>query len=262
MDYSLIISEMQWSYSRLTSFEDCKYRWLLQYVLKKRRGEPQFFATYGTFMHEVLEKYLSGMMQKEELVPYYLEHYDEQVVGDAPSQKIADNFFNNALTYLQTIDFPYHDIVSTEKKVQFNIDGYQFIGFIDVLAVQGKEYHIIDHKSHGLLPRTNRRFQTVSDKELDKYLRQQYLYAIPIKEEYGRFPATLNFNCYRHGRFITEKFDINRLEQTKQWVREQIDKIMHEQGWDASPDAFRCNYICDMKDHCKFCPKYQQGNKR
>lgn len=257
-----MISEMEWSYSRLTSFEDCKYRWLLQYILKKKRGDPQFFSTYGTFMHDILERYLSGRLKKEELVPHFLEHYDEQVVGEAPSPKIADNFFNHALTYLQTIDFPYQDIVSTEKKVKFKVDDYNFVGYIDVLARRGKGYHIVDHKSHGLLPRTNRRFQTVSDKELDKYLRQQYLYAIPIKEEYGSFPKTLNFNCYRHGRFITERFNIDRLEQTKQWVRDQISEIMHEQDWDANPEPFKCNFICDMKDHCRFCPRYQCGGKR
>lgn len=255
---------MEWSYSRLTSFEDCKYRWFLQYIKRKPRGKPQFFATYGTFMHEILENYLSGNLPREELVPYFLDKYDESVVGTAPNQKISTNFFNSALAYLRTIDFPFssNEIVETEKEVRFEIGGYRFVGYIDVLAKRGKSFHIVDHKSHGLMPRTNRKYQTASDKELDQYLRQQYLYALPIREQLGSFPKTLSFNCYRHGRFITEKFDFNVMEQTKQWAVDRITEIMKEQDWDASPDLFKCNYICDMKDHCEHCPKLRNGVRR
>lgn len=260
MNYRHIISDMEWSYSRLTSFEDCKYRWLLQYVMHKKRGDPQFFATYGTFMHEIMEKYLGGELSKDELVPYFLEHYDEEVSGNAPSQKIADGFFEKALAYLRTIDFPYKNIAATEKKVNFKVGPYNFVGYIDVLAEtdSGKGTHIIDHKSHGLLPRSKRKVPTVSDRELDSYLRQQYLYSKAIKEELGEFPQTINFNCYRHGRMITEPFDYTAYEETLRWAEETIEKIMREEDWNPSPDAFKCNYICDMKDHCEFCPKFKE----
>jgi len=255
--------ETVWSYSRLTSFDDCKYRWFLQYVLKKKRGEPQFFSTFGTFIHEILEKYLSGKLEKDELVQYFLENYDENVVGEAPTERIANNFFESALSYLKSVDFPFKSIVATEKKVNFKIGDYKFVGYIDVLATKGKRYHIVDHKSHGLRHRSGRRFQTAYDKELDQYLRQQYLYSIPIYDEYGQYPKTLNFNCYRHGRFISEPFDYTRLEETKDWAVAQIEKIRREHDWDANPDAFKCNYICDMRDHCPYRAQYKsRGGRR
>lgn len=259
MDYSFIIEDMVWSYSRLTSFEDCPYRWYLQYILRKPRGEPQFFATYGTFMHSVMEQYLSGKLSREELVPYFLENYDEQVSGTAPSKKIRDNFFTSALTYLQNFNFPYKDNIAVEKRVSFQIDGYQFIGFIDVLSETGKQLHITDHKSHGLLPRSGRKFPTKYDRELDDYLRQQYLYSIPVKDEYGRYPKTLNFNCYRHGRFITEQFDPLKLHEVKQWAVNSIERIKNERDWEPNPDAFKCNFICDMRGQCEHCPAMKRG---
>ena len=150
-EYERAISAMLWSYSRLSSFDDCKYGWFVRYIaynkeldqvyrkvmewMKKRlddetyqkvlehtavriKPEPHFFSTYGRFMHHVLEQYLSQALKKEELVPYFLDNYDDQVVGKAPSKKVEDSFFNNSLSYLENIDFPYDikDIVATEKE--------------------------------------------------------------------------------------------------------------------------------------------------
>lgn len=230
----------------------------MQYILKKKRGEPQFFATFGTYIHEILEMYLSGKLEKDDLEVYFLDNYDERVKGEAPSEKIAENFFNKALEYLKTIDFPLKNIVETEKEVHFKVGEYPFVGYIDVLAMKGKQYHIVDHKSHGLRYRSGRKFQTSYDKELDQYLRQQYLYSIPIHDEFGRYPKTLNFNCYRHGRFITEPFDFEKLEETKKWALRRIREIRSEQEWEAHPDAFMCNYICDMRDSCPYRAQFKR----
>lgn len=255
----MIDPETVWSYSRLTSFGDCKYRWFLQYVLKQKRGEPQFFATFGTYIHEILEQYLSGKLQKEDLEVYYLDNYDERVKGDAPTEKIASNFFSSGLDYLKNVDFPFQNIVEVEKEVHFCVGNYPFVGYIDVLAMKGKQYHIVDHKSHGLRHRSGRKFQTSYDKELDQYLRQQYLYSIPIHDEFGRYPKTLNFNCYRHGRFISEPFDYDKLEETKRWALNRIKEIKCEEEWDANPDAFVCNFICDMRENCQYRARYRKG---
>ena len=134
------------------------------------------------------------------------------------------------------------------------IGPYNFVGFIDVLAEENG-LHIADHKSHGLRFRSNRKFQTEYDKELDRYYRQPYIYSIPIKEEYGKWPATLDFNCYRHGRFIAEAFDEERLGQVKQWALNRIEEIKKERGFEPDPEFFRCTYICDTAESCPFRAK-------
>lgn len=292
-EYELAISNMKWSYSRLTSFEDCKYGWFVRYIAYNKKldqvyrkvmewmrdkfdeetyqkivqhtavrikPEPHFFSTYGSFMHHIMEQYLSSVLPKEKLVSYFLDNYDEQVEGKAPSKKVEDNFFNSSLSYLENIDFPYDikDIIGVEKEVKFKIGSYNFVGFVDVLAdVDG--LHISDHKSHGLRFRSNRKFQTEYDKELDRYYRQPYLYSIPIKDEYGKYPATLDFNCYRHGRFISEEFKEERLEEVKEWAVDRIEEIKKEREFESSPDFFRCTYICDTAESCPFRAKGKRG---
>ena len=227
VDYSMIIDDMLWSYSRLSSFDDCKYGWFLKYIKHAPKGEPHFFSTYGSFCHDVLEKYLSGELTKDELVPYFLEHYDEKVEGRAPSKKVEENFFNSSLAYLEEIDFPFKDIEATDK-------------------------------SHGLRPRSGRKVQTEYDKELDQYLRQQYLYAIPIYDETGEYPQTISFNCYRHGRFITEQFDPERMEKVRKWAADKIEEIRNEKDWEANPEEFRCTFICDCADNCPYKAEYKR----
>lgn len=257
MRYGFIVDDMEWSYSRLSSFDDCKYSWYLKYIEALPKDRDCFFATYGGFVHKVLELYLSGELSKDEASVYFLDNYDEQVKGAAPNEKISTNFFNQSLDYIEKLDnFPYKRIVATEKEVHFEIDGRRFVGFIDVLAQdEHGELHIIDHKSHRLRKRSGRKIQTTYDKELDQYLRQQYLYTIPVFEEFGRFPETISFNCYRFNQMITEDFNPEMLDRTKQWAVNQIDRIRNEDEWEASPDAFRCNYLCDHADSCEFCYK-------
>lgn len=170
----------------------------------------------------MLELVLSGQLSKDEAIDYFLDHYDEKVQGEPPSKQVADGFFDKTLSYLQGFSFPYTDILATEKEVRFELGGKPFVGYIDVLARDGNDLLIIDHKSHGLRERSGRATPTKYDMELDDYLRQQYLYSIPIYELFGQFPATLSFNCYRFGRFIKEPFDKARLEETKQWALQRI----------------------------------------
>ena len=55
--YAPVIEDMTWSYSRLKAFEDCPYKWYLRYIrFPKAKGVDQFFADYGTFIHELIRE--------------------------------------------------------------------------------------------------------------------------------------------------------------------------------------------------------------
>ena len=45
MDYSCIVGQMTWSHTRLVTFEDCPYKFLLRYILDLPPGE-HFFSSY------------------------------------------------------------------------------------------------------------------------------------------------------------------------------------------------------------------------
>ena len=68
---------MVWSYSRLTSFEECPYRWFLSYLYRDEYGRPLkkksgFFAEFGSYIHLIMQMYLDGVLKKNELSTFYV----------------------------------------------------------------------------------------------------------------------------------------------------------------------------------------------
>ena len=91
MRYDLTIDAMEWSYSRLSAFEDCPYLWLQRYIYKIP-CQSKFFAQYGSLMHAIIQQYLTGALQKEELVSYFLSHFIADITAKAPSHKLYMNY--------------------------------------------------------------------------------------------------------------------------------------------------------------------------
>lgn len=250
MNYSFIISDMTWSYSRITAYEDCPYRFYLTYI-KKTKGVRHFFTDYGSFMHLIIEKFLTGELKKSELVGYYLTNLKRNVIGKAPSQTIFQNYFRQGLAYLSQIEEPDNEVIGVEKKVEFMLDDKNFIGYIDkVSKCDGIE--ITDNKSRALKQRSTRKKPTKTDEELDKYLRQLYIYSIAIEKEYGELPKSLIFNCFRTQTTIKEPFDIVAYEDTKKWALNTIDTITKESEWKPNIEWFKCKHLCDVCAECEY----------
>lgn len=250
MQYSHIIDDMTWSYSRITAYEDCPYRFYLKYI-KKTRGVRHFFSDYGSFMHLIIQKYLTGELKKEELVGYYLANFRQNVIGKAPSQSIFANYFQQGLEYLKNIAPINEKIIGVEKEVVFDLNGKDFVGYIDKVS-ENNGLIITDNKSRTLKPRSKRKKPTKTDKELDNYLRQLYIYSIPIEKEYNELPKKLKFNCFRAQTEITEEFNIDTYEQTKKWAIDTIKTITNEEKWKPNIDWFRCKYLCDVCNECEY----------
>lgn len=253
MKYDFIISEMQWSYSRLTSFEQCHYGWLLHYVLHQPT-ESGFFAEYGSFMHLVLEQYLNGVLEKDELVEYYTRHYHSQVASQPYSKSLADKYYQNGIKYLLSIDFPHRNIVSVEERLEFIIGDMPFIGYVDVISEEDGELVITDHKSHDLKPFSKKypAKKTQTDIELESYLRQLILYAYGVKLKYGKYPKTLEFNCFKSGTMIRVPFDESSVQKTIDWALRTRQEIIEESAWKPNIDYFYCENLCDCRKSCEY----------
>ena len=89
-------------------------------------------------------------------------------------------------------------------------------------------------------------------KELDKYLRQLYVYSKAVYNLCGRYPDYLEFNCFRTGAWITEPFDREKYIETEKWASELIEKITSTDNWYANGDFFFCNNLCDVCGECEY----------
>jgi RecB family exonuclease len=251
VSFAPLIDDMTWSYSRIKSFEDCHYRWYLKYI-RNVAGKEMFFASYGSFLHKLLELYYTGELKKEQLPDVYLAKFKEEVALPAPNMQVFNNYFLGGLWYLRSFkDFPFNTL-AVEQEVHFSIDSLPFVGYIDYLGKSDGDLYIVDNKSRALKPRSTRSKPTKGDAELDSYLRQLYLYAIPVREAYGVFPKSLCFNCFRTDTFIMELFRADAYEETKQWALDNVSSIRETEEFKPSVEYFKCRYLCEVNDHCEY----------
>lgn len=143
-------------------------------------------------------------------------------------------------------------MLGVEKRVNFEIDAMPFVGYIDYLGEKDGEYYIIDNKSRDLKPRSNRAIPTVKDQELDSMLKQLYLYSTAIKQEYGKFPKALCFNCFRTGVFIEEPFNEDAYNEAVNWAKVKIEEIKATDDFYPNRDFFSCFYICGVSNDCVY----------
>ena len=155
--------------------------------------------------------------------------------------------------YLKTLSFPARKILKVEDEMRFEFAGHPFIGFLDVLSEDdsGKLY-ITDHKSRALKPHSHRVKPTQSDRELDQYLRQLYIYASAVSQLYGRYPDFLEFNCFRTRTWICEPVQYERMVEVEAWAARLIEKITATDDWYANFSFWFCKHLCDVQADCEY----------
>lgn len=256
--YSYITSQMTWSFSRISAFYECPYRFFLRYIALCE-GVPGFFASFGSFIHRLLQLYLSGEISRSQAVQRYILGFRDEVPMTAPSPQIFSSYYISGLEYLHGLERPSGTILGIEEEFQFEIEGFPFVGFADLVMRDGDSIAIVDHKSRALKPRSGRSKPTKGDAELDSYLTQLYLYANPVRTKYGAFPDALIFNCYRTGTVISEPFCAEAYERSKAWAVDGIRQILSAQSWRPNVDYFRCRHLCDVAQDCDYYQLWEGG---
>ena len=183
---------------------------------------------------------------------YYINEYCNQVVGKPQKMTTAVNYFNQGFEAVLNLKPAPYEILGVEKEVHWKLGGRDYVGYIDLLLRSEDGIIIVDHKNRDLKPRSTRAKPTKTDEELSQYLRQLYMYSTPVYEEYGIYPISLQFNVYRTGVQIKERFDMREYEKTLQWAINKSSEIEHNDNWSPTVDFFRCRYLCDVRDTCEY----------
>lgn len=245
--YKAIVNNMRFSYSRVSCFNDCRYQWFLKYI-DESEDKELFYASYGKLVHSILERFYTGKLQRDELTATFLREFSA-VAQPYPSDKIAASYVEKGINYFNNFEPVDGKILGVEKKVEFNIGGYDMIGFIDLLYEKDGEIYVLDNKSRELKPRSKKN-NLVKDKELDDMLKQLYVYSAAVYDEYGKFPKYLCFNCFKNGVFIQEEFNEDAYNKALRWVVDTIGKIRDAEDFYPAIDYFKCRYLCGVHDEC------------
>lgn len=218
-----------------------------QQYIDKVPAEGNAFSDYGTLCHELLEEWAKGVLPEFAQAEEYEKRYEKSVTHSFPPfpKGMSQKYYDAGLAYFNEFDGFGDDveILTVEEKFEIDIEGYTFVGVADQVIRDKNtgEITVIDHKSKSA---------SQMKKDLPTYRKQLYAYAAFVKQKFGVYPAKQQFNMFKEGTFIDEKFDLDEYNKTIQWIVDTIESILFEVDWMVSTSSYYCRFVCGCLDYC------------
>lgn len=249
---------MIYSHSRLSTFEQCPYKFKLRYIDKIKREEAESVEAFvGKRVHETLQKLYDDMLlTKENTLGDLFTYYDKiwrENWNDAIAivrkkytkddyykfgKKCVENYYNRYKPFNQSLT------VGTEVPVTFCLDDegkYAITGFIDRVAHVNGRFEAHDYKTSSSLPTQEKVDQ---DRQLSFYqMAIQKMW--PEAKEVDLIWHYLAFDVR-----MTSQRNNSDLEKIKQATIELINTIEMAKIYPARESA-----LCKWCEYPDICPK-------
>ncbi len=256
-----------YSHSRISTYENCPYKFKLRYIDKVKTDKETIEAFLGSRVHETLE-WLYEQVKMENLpsLKKVLRHYEKdwkrnfnnqiRIVKDFSEKNYYKKGRKFIINYYKRYKPFKENTIETEKRIVVNLDGkgrYKLQGYIDRLVYNKdkKEYEIHDYK-------TNNYLKTQDDLDQD---RQLALYSIAINESY---PDANKICLVWHFLAFDKEFcsyrDGEEIEKLKKDTIEIIKEIeTHEKsGKEWKPKK---SNLCKWCEYRELCPEFKHLTK-
>ena len=245
-----------YSYSQLSSFDECPYSFYLQRIEKVPEQLSNAFAERGSLIHDLLDKWAKGILKKDDMVAEYERRYADEVITAFPRMMkgYAEKAYYQGIEFLENFDeFQGYKVVSAEEKFTIDLpltDGTsrKFTGIVDLILRKEwtNELIICDHKSKSM---------DSFKKAEDEMYRQQLLYTQYVYEKYGEWPSELMFHLFGDaGSKPSRKFDMAQFREAMMWATDCIHKIEGYTALDWLQDKdssdFFCQELCNVRRNC------------
>ena len=248
------------SYSKVTTYKDCPKKYKFAYIDKLPRVDKHY-TIFGSFCHEVLEKFHKHYLEEKETLPFVdvmqqsfkqaRENWKEKITKDQLTEAYAI-----MLKYLMLVteqskeEAP--DILSVEKKIWIPIeDEFIFYGFIDrVQRDKDGMLHVGDYK-------------TTKDPKYLKDRTQLLLYGYALLVEDDKLKTLRSsYILLKHDlKPMIAEHDVSELIEAKDKFVESWRKIKNDKLFRPTPIFWKCN-MCDYVNHCKEGQKLIFSNKK
>ena len=251
-----------YSHSRISTFEQCKYKYKLSYIDYVKTDVRSVEAFMGSLLHDVLEKLYfnhrtGNLISKDELLKYYLSSWNKLwkeeilIVKKEYNQehyknlglKLLMNYYDKYFPFdqLKTID------LETNEKLEL-INGNKYYVKIDRLAVDEEgNYYVIDYKTG----KTAMSQAQINDD------RQLAMYSIWVK---NRFPNAksikLVWNFLAQGIERDSCRSNEKLEKVKIAVENKIKEIESCNNFPTIKSK-----LCDYCGYKNICPEWKKSKE-
>ncbi len=250
----IIIDNIKFSYSSLSSFNLCKNMFSLTYLDYEER-ESGFFGEFGLFCHLLCEKFFKGELEVWDLAKYYEEHYSENVVTLPPPYPVGmgEKYFLSGLEFFENFKFnrENYEVISIEDSFDSEYNGIKLIIKPDLILRNKKNgnYVLLDYKTYKLKDNKN------DDERMDGYKKQLYIYSYFTWLEKKIEINKIFLWFIRNDRLV--EIEVNPLEIQKalDWIEETVARIKSEVEFEpnlSKKNEYFCFNICSCKNSCKY----------
>lgn len=149
-----------WSWSKMNTFINSKYEYLLKYILKTPEDRcDSCYVTLGTICHDTLDRFYEGEIEYSDMIEDYNDGFTTAIViadlkfnrSDEEKNKSIGEKYNDNLVHFFKNHTVYKHKLLIEKPIVVNINGNVFVGYIDALYKDDEGYyHILDFKSSSI----------------------------------------------------------------------------------------------------------------
>ena len=259
-----------YSHSKLSTFEQCKYKYRLKYIDKiPSPVDKSIEAHLGTCVHDSLEwmykEVLNGRVPElDEVIEKYTNRWQEDYKENfliVKKEFKPEDYFNKGIKFL--IDYylkhrPFNDgTLELEKRIWVTLDKnspHKLIGYIDrfVYNKEKNQYEVHDYKTAQSLP----------DREKFEQDRQLALYALAIKQLFGEEKEVcLTWHYLSHNMRIDSKRTNEQLEKLKREKLNLINKIedLIQEIEKTMDFPTKRSVLCDWCKYKYYCKEF--GNE-
>lgn len=247
-----------YSHSRISTFEQCRYKYKLQYIDRIKVDVPTTVEAFmGDLVHRTLEKLYNDLKfekknSKDDCLKYFNELWTKEWTDDILIVKEAlssENYRLMGEKYISIYYDHYHPfdqmtILGLETQDRMTLsDGNQYHVRIDKLACVGDTYYVCDYK-------TNSRMKDQSEADSD---RQLAMYSIWVKDKFK--DAKKVVLLWHMLAFDKEAVSSRTDEQLERLHSEVVSRIKEIENCTEYPT--NVSALCDYCVFKQMCPSFK-----
>jgi RecB family exonuclease len=247
-----------YSHSRISTFEQCRYKYKLQYIDKIKVDTPTTIEAFmGDIVHRTLQKLYSELQYQKlnklsDLLDFYNQTWEKEFTENILIVKKEFNAENYrkmgekyiALYYERYKPFDQMTVLGLETEERMTLsDGNDYHVRIDKLTCKGDTYYICDYK-------TNARMKDQDDADSD---RQLAMYSMWVKDKYrDAKKVILLWHMLAFDKDITSERNETQLQKLMQEVVDTIKEMNSCTEWKTNTSA-----LCDYCVYKSMCPSFK-----
>ena len=239
----------------LNKYLQCPRQYLYSKILDLdcRDGKPDNLS-YGTAVHSALEKTVIYALEKgfyptkEEFIDYFKNKLSSLPVSTTENRINLEGRGDKALDeyYSQFISYPVKNLMEPEKNLNFELDGYKFMGIIDRIDKNDDgTYSIYDYKTGN----SKKQKEVCIGGNYEHYYNQMAFYKYMFEKVMGKTVSNIQFifpEDYTNN--LPMKYTDEECEQVIETYKKAIDDI-HGMKFEPTYKKEICDN-CTCKDFC------------